>query len=262
MREVAVASVPLRLEAGEAGGRYLAPILILPGLFQSWACWRGMTSMLAHRGWNVYLLPRASDVPSADAGADYGWEAALTTAAAVARGLGDKIVVFGADVGASLALSLLDRLHPLALGLFAPVEPGQAARAFERSLGMLARRRARKQTSPVAAPAALAKRVHRVTDASVEPQRFMQDLIGGVAFSAPAEHPPAIVFAPEEDPLVAREQALAFTHTPYAKLAPTRLYGRWWPSSRWEPIADEVHRFLILTLADRVVEFPEEIIED
>src|SRR6476659_6108420 len=101
MREVAVGDVALRLEAGEAGGRYLAPILILPGLFQSWTCWRGMTSMLAHRGWGVYLLPRLSE---RDGGLHpnhaEGWAAAVEAAAKVIGSLSDKVILFGADVGA------------------------------------------------------------------------------------------------------------------------------------------------------------------
>ncbi len=85
--------------------------------------------------------------------------------------------------------------------------------------------------------------------------------MAGVAFDRPSEHPPALVFVAEGDPLVAGEESLAFTDTPYSRTAPSRLAGHWWPSSRWEPIADEIHRFLILTLADRVVEFPEEVLE-
>ena len=264
MREVVVGDVAVRLEAGEAGGRYLAPILIVPGLFQSWVCWRGMTSMLAHRGWDVYLLPRLNErdgslVPNRAE----GWSAAVETASRVTRELSDKVILFGADVGAAIALATLERAHPLALALFAPVDPAVAGKAFEQSLGFFARRRARASTEQaVEPPPTLAKQVHRKTDSVAEPAALMRDLTKNAAFRRPAEHPPAIVFAPQEDPLVEREDAIAFTPSPYAKLARTPLVGRWWPSSRWEPVADEVHRFLILTLADRVVEFPEEILED
>jgi hypothetical protein len=110
-------------------------------------------------------------------------------------------------------------------------------------------------------PAALAKQVHRDTDAAPEPSGFLEELGAAVPFTPPGEHPPAIVFLPQADPLVAREDALPFTTSPYAKIAKTAVVGRWWPSSNWDPIADEVHRFLILTLEDRVVEFPEEILE-
>ena len=61
MQTVTVGKARLHLETAEAGTRYHAPILILPGLFQSPACWSGITSMLAHRGWDVYLLPRPAE---------------------------------------------------------------------------------------------------------------------------------------------------------------------------------------------------------
>jgi len=260
MRETAVAGITLRLDPAEAGGRYLAPILILPGLFQSPACWRGMTSMLAHRGWNVYLLPRpaTTDATGSTAG---GWRTALTTAVRVASNLDTKVVVFGADIGASLALGLLADIRPLALALFAPAEPGHAADAYRKALGFFGRMRG--QAGPdVAAPASIAKTAPRPTDPGTEPRAFVQDLIFAGDGLRPTTHPPALVFAPENDPLVAAEHAQSFAATPYAKLARAKLSGRWWPSSRWEPVADEVHRFLILTLADRVVEFPDEVIED
>jgi len=259
MHETTIAGVPLRLDPAEAGGRYLAPILVLPGLFQSWACWRGMTSMLAHRGWNVYLLPRVVNASGAE-GNTGGWDSSLATAARVASSLDEKIIVFGADIGASLALALLNEVRPLALGLFAPAEPAHAAHAYERTLGFLARRRAR-AGAEVEAPASVAKSAARPTDPAAEPRALLDDLTG-TGPVRPREHPPALVFAPENDALVDTAHAASFADTAHAKLARTRLQGRWWPSTRWEPIADEVHRFLILTLADRVVEFPDEIIDD
>ena len=261
MRETTVAGVRLWLDPAEAGGRYLAPILIFPGLFQSPACWRGLTSMLAHRGWNVFLLPRSTT--TADAAAQSaGWNEALATAARVASNLDSKVIVFGADVGASLALALPADVRPLALALFAPAEPSHTASAYQSSLGFLARRRAHGQ-GDLAAPAALAKRAPRAGDPGIEPRAFVHDLSSATASaSRPDNHPPALVFTPTDDPFVDARHAASFANTPYAKLARSQLSGRWWPSTRWEPIADEVHRFLILTLADRVVEFPDEIIED
>ena len=142
--------------------------------------------------------------------------------------------------------------------LFAPVEPAAAGRALDKSLGFLGRRRAR-GAEPVAPPAALARQIHRDTDSTVEPAGLVREL-ASIPFERPSDHPPAIVFAPQNDPLVDREHALSFV-SPYARAARTALVGRWWQSSAWDPIADEAHRFLILTLGDRVVEFPEEILE-
>ena len=260
MRETSVAGTRLWLDPAEAGGRYLAPILILPGLFQSPACWRGITSMLAHRGWNVYLLPRSAATTDNGSLQNSGWSESLATAARVASNLDTKVIVFGADIGASLALALPTQIRPLALALFGPAEPRHVAGAYQGTLAFLARRRAQPQ-SDVAAPASLSKTAPRPSDPGTEPGSFLADM-NTVVTSRPNTHPPAIVFAPTDDPLVDARHAASFADTPYAKLARTKLAGRWWPSTRWEPIADEVHRFLILTLADRVVEFPDEIIED
>ena len=71
------------------------------------------------------------------------------------------------------------------------------------------------------------------------------------------------MFAPDDsDPLVSCEHALTFATSEYANASDTRLQGRWWPSLAWEQAGEEAHRFLILTLGDRVVEFPDEIIDD
>ena len=66
-----VGGLELEFEAPEAG-RYMAPIIVCPGLFQSFDCWRPLTSMLAHRGWEIYFVARGPD----DAGPDdtgFGW---------------------------------------------------------------------------------------------------------------------------------------------------------------------------------------------
>lgn len=261
MRETTIAGVKLWLDPAEAGGRYFAPILIFPGLFQSPACWRGMTSMLAHRGWNVYVLPRPSASVQAASARSAGWNESLATAVRVASNLDTKVIVFGADVGASLALALPANARPLALALFSPAEPSHAASAYEKTLGFLSRRRAQGRDD-VSAPATLVKKAPRATDPGTEPRAFVSDLGAGIEAVRPENHPPALVFVPDHDPLVEARHAASFAGTPYARLARSTLDGRWWPSTRWEPIANEVHRFLILTLADRVVEFPDEIIED
>jgi hypothetical protein len=55
---------------------------------------------------------------------------------------------------------------------------------------------------------------------------------------------------------------MTFADSQFSKASRSRLNGRWWPSLGWEPACEEAHRFLILTLSDRVVDFPDEIIND
>ncbi len=261
MRPVRIGGVSLLLEMAEGGTRYHAPIVILPGLFQSEACWRGITSMLAHRGWDVYILTRQSRNDDSS-GRACSWEAAVDEVAAAARGLGEKLIVLGADVGASIALAVSGRAPALALGLFSPVEPHALGCNLLGSVGYLGRRRFRSGQGPVVPPRSLARLLAVSGHCAPEPRAFVEDLLRGVAFERPEAHPPAVLFAPADDPLVSQQQAMEFAQGPFVRTSSTRLAGRWWPGSGWEPVADAVHRFLILTLSDRVVEFPEEILAD
>jgi len=225
-----------------------------------------MTSMLAHRGWEVYLLPRTVD--DTDTGAsiseDQGWSEAVNAIVTARSRLGEDVIVLAADVGASLTLAALSQMKPpLAMAMFSPASPRHLGDAFARSLGFFAKRRFRRGSGEVAPTPALANAAFQPTDIATEPRRLINDLIAGVPFDAPSEHPPAIVFAPDgADPLVGADHAMDFATTQYARVAPSKLRGRWWPSLSWEDACAEAHRFLILTLSDRVVEFPDEIIND
>lgn len=264
MRPVEIGGLTLFLESPEAA-RYLAPILIVPGLFHSSVCLRGMTSMLAHRGWEVYLLPRVLDETTTGAAPrDQSWEQAVAAITRACSQLGDEVIILAADIGASLTLAALPSMKaPLALALFAPAAPQHIGESLSRGLGFFGRRRLRRHLGRVAPEASLACTAYQKTDIADEPHRFVKELLAGVSFVAPAEHPPTIVFVPDgSDPLVSAEHARGFAATDYAKTAPSQLHGRWWPSLGWDAVCQETHRFLILTLSDRVVEFPDEIISD
>jgi len=267
MRPVSVGNVPVYLEAAEAGTRYFAPILILPGLFQSFVCWRGLTSMLAHRGWDVYVMPRTPPQdPAHDAGDarmdPRGWTETLEATADAASRLAEQVIVLGADIGGSAALELSDAVRPMALGLFGPVDPSAVGTAFDQSMGFFGRRRLRRQVGPILPSQAIADGAHQRSDVASEPRPLIEDLIRGVPFRAPTVHPPAIVFRVENDPLVDDGNVDSFLRTDFAKEARSRLNGRFWPSLGGEAVASEVHRFLILTLSDRVVDFPDDVIAD
>ncbi len=250
------------MEPPEAA-RYHAPILILPGLFQSAICWRGVTSILAHRGWEVYLLPRlVRDMASGKIDEkDKSWDEALADVVRASERLGEKLIIFGSDVGAAMALATLEQTKPMALGLFAPSEPERAVESFTNSLGFFGKRRFAKHSGAIVeVPEKHRAGAYQKTDVSPEPATFMKDLAGGVAFERPASQPPTIVFGAQNDPAVDTEHSLGFADDHVSKAAEARVVGRWWPSIGWEAAAEQAHRFLILTLADRVVEFPDEII--
>lgn len=257
MRPTAFADFHLHYEAPEAG-RYLAPILVLPGLFQSFACWRATTSMLAHRGWEVYALTRS--MPDGDGRTrllDRSWQALRERVRAVAQRLEDPLVVLGADLGGALALDLASQRAVLALALLAPAPPARlgaacaASQSFASRLGL---------ASPRASAVAAKLRPALAEHAQEEPDELLAEL-ASVSWQAPRSHPPAIVFAADGDPLVSPEDSTPFVAEPHARLSRLRLAGRFWPATQTS-VADEIHRFLILTLGDRVVEFPEGVLED
>ncbi|MFT4572185.1 MAG: pimeloyl-ACP methyl ester carboxylesterase [Candidatus Binatia bacterium] len=260
MRRLRVGDQAVHSEAPEAG-RYHAPILLLPGLFQSFLCWRAVTSVLAHRGWEIYCLARTMLDQDGEEliTEDDGWERAQEKVVQIAGELGDKVIIFGADVGAALALSVADKTTPLALALMAPAHPQQLASSYRASQGLLGRLRPGTPGKPVAAPAALAKQAAFEQFVVDEPGRLLAEL--GDVPNLTGTSIPRIVYAPLNDPLVDTDASSAFGQEPGARLAPTRLDGRWWASDPGS-VADEIHRFLILTLGDRIVEFPDEILED
>lgn len=260
MRSIMVGKQFVHSEAPEAG-RYHAPILLLPGLFQSFIGWRAVTSVLAHRGWEVYCLARTMLDEDGEhlITEDDGWAQSLAKARKVADELGDKIIYLGADVGAALAIELARDHPPLAMGLFAPSQPKALATRYRGMQGLFGRLASAKGSKPVAPPSVLAKQAPFEQFTVAEPARFLADLSAlpdledcGV---------PSIVFAAEGDPLVAKEESEAFGRAEKSKLAANLLDGHWW-SSDPGPVADQIHRFLILTLGDRIVEFPDEILED
>lgn len=253
----------LHYDAPEAG-RYRAPILVLPGLFQSFECWRLLTSMLAHRGWEVYALTRSMPDREGDLRLlDRTWEEARRRVLEVAPRLDERIVLLGADLGAALALGVAEELNPLAMALFAPATPSHLAasrleaapRRWAERLGLV-----RSSTGEaVTAPAHWRAGVPAAHTAE-EPTSLLEEL---EHLPAPptASRVPTVVFAPSGDPLVSPQHALGFAAGPHVRASSTVLPGRFWPRTS-AAVADEVHRFLILTLADRVVEFPEEILAD
>lgn len=259
----------LHCEAPEAA-RYRASVLVLPGLFQSFACWRPMTSMLAHRGWEVYCLART--MPDRDGNpylVDQTWNHARTRILEVSTRLGGPVIVLAGDVGAALAMSLVEEVPMLAMALFSPSDPSVLGSSYRhlartrplRALGRLLGNASADQGDEVVVPSALLSHDVTLQDTLPEPRRLLDEL-EAMSPARPGRHPPALVFASANDPLVAEQHALTFATGAGAKASRTRLDGHFFALASGAHLADEVQRFLILTLGDRVVDFPEEILED
>ena len=261
MRPVQLGNTVLFMESPEAA-RYHAPLLVLPGLFQSQVCWRGLSSLLAHRGWEVYLLPRTFEVSADRSGRVESWNAASTAVEQAIDALGKKVILLGADVGASLALANCASQDVLALALYAPTAPATLAARLTKTLGFGGKRKFSNLTGDISPSDRLMKKAFQQQDVAPETAEFLQSL-PNAPLSKPSRQPPTIVFKNDEtDDLVQPSDSDGFVSTERAKTSPTALAGRWWPSTGWENATNETHRFLILTLSDRVVEFPDEIIND
>ncbi len=218
--------------------------------------------MLAHRGWEVYLLSRDPSARSADNLPEQNFASSVNDAIEASAKLGDKLILFGADVGASIALQAATEHRPMAMALFAPSTPAALGRRYAKTLGFLGRRKQATSGLGVTPPQTIARRCRGREDICAEPRALISELQTGVTSIRPNPAPPAIVFVPGGDALVDTQEALAFAKQKTARAAAMKLAGRWWPSLQGPNVADEVHRFLILTLGDRVVDFPDEIIED
>ena len=246
-----VGNLELDFEAPEAG-RYAAPIIVCPGLFQSLECWRPLTSMLAHRGWELYFLGRGPED-----GGRLGWQDNIDRMDEAAAALGGQVIIFGADLGAALALAAVASTRPMALALFAPSHPPQLAASLKTARAMLERSGGPWQGAPKSVLSQSAQPSHQAKEAALLLEEApLSD------FEIPVEHPPALVFVAEGDTLVSPEESERFAVGPYSKQAHGRLAGRWWAAAGQTAVADELHRYLILTLGDRVVEFPEEILAE
>ncbi len=261
MRAVSIGAMTLHLDPPEAG-RYNAKLLIFSGLFQSYDCWRPFTSTLAHRGWEVFFLSRQGPGKGRPSGPDLSLRSAIEAGVEAADRLGENLILLGADLGALLALEVCNRRRPMALALFAPCEAGYTNRRLEKQLGFLERRRLHSGNELLPVPQALARHCASKTYLAAEPRTWIREFTSSSPPQPNTELPPAIVFAPSGDVLVETDHALSFADGRFARASSQLLRGRWWPAMQGTSVADEVHRFLILTLADRIVDFPDDLIQE
>ncbi len=281
MSRTTIAECELYYESPEAG-RYRAPILLLPGLFQSFECWRPLTTRLAHRGWELYLLPRDGSSSDQESAGATSLDGLVEQTARVAEQLARRasqgyapadsedaetnvgVIVFGADLGAHLAAELTARVQPMATVLFSSVPPAVLGESWQRSRGLLQRWRPGK-ANPGVAPAGVAGTARSNSWLSEEPDWLLTELMSATPGKSSAEgggsdgkDVPTLMFSADDDPLV---QLAAVPSRATAELSDTALPGHWWPAVAPQQLADELHRFLVLTLGDRVVDFPDSVFD-
>src|SRR5262245_10167487 len=100
------------------GPRYGAPLLFLPGLWSAPDVWRRAAGLLAHRGWEGWIVD-----PSGTGGA----AARADRVAAVAGDFGRPPVIIAGDGAGLVAIEVARRTPVAAMVWIAPVRPGGAA---------------------------------------------------------------------------------------------------------------------------------------
>jgi pimeloyl-ACP methyl ester carboxylesterase len=226
------------------GPRYGAPLLFLPGLWATPDVWRRAAGLLAHRGWEGWIVD-----PSGVGGAT----ARAAAVAAVTGDLGRPPVIVASD-GAGLVAAELARRMPVAgVVWIAPVLPGgvvvrRAISPWRVLAGLLLARRIERPAAWLAeAEAAVWRR--DADDAAV-----VIDMVRGRIALGPLGVP-TLLAAGDQDPRSgARERAALATALgadvfvlPEAGSVPLAV-------GAWQSHTGAVHRWLVQRLGDGVLE--------
>ena len=108
------------------GGRYAAPLVMVPGLWTSPEVWRRFAGYLAHRGWESHVVDGPAEGVAARGAAVAGYAAELAV----------PPILIGHDAGALVAVEAAACGPAAAVVLLAPVDPaGVTTRELGLSLG-------------------------------------------------------------------------------------------------------------------------------
>ena len=229
------------------GPRYRAPVLFVPGLWTRPALWQRAASLLAHRGWECWLVDpgRGNVATRAEALAE------------VAVELGRPPVVVAVDAAGVVALETARRTTLAALVWSAPVEPGSATwrRMVSpwRVLGGLLLGR------PVARPASWGAEAEGADWLrSEEEAAIVVDVVRGRMNVAAPGVPTAFVVGEGASGGGVEERATLAARLG-AELIVLPRAGRWpLAAGAWQEHAGLVHRWLVRRLGETLLEFYEE----
>jgi len=236
--------------------RYATSLVCVPGLWAGPGVWRGFASYLAHRGWESHLL----DVRALDA----GLAERAAAVAAYATELPAPPILLGHDLGSLVALAAAARAPTAALGLIAPLVPGNApARALAlRPPTFLRLLLGRPVPPPGGAAAAslygeLAPPLRRavVAHLGAESPRVLREVVWPRTSPAGVGGVPALVVAGDRDPLLPPPAAAAFAGALGAEHQPLEGAGHWvLAGPAWQRAVGLVHRWIVQRLGEPLLE--------
>jgi hypothetical protein len=230
------------------GPRYRAPVLFVPGLWAAPVIWRPAAGLLAHRGWEGWLV---------DPAGTGGVEARAAALATLAAEFGRPPVVIAEDAAGVAAFELARRTALAAIVWVGPVRPGGAAMRAAVSpwavlAGLVAGRAVARPAAwpPVEGPAEW-RRSH-------EEAALVVDVVRGRTALHSAPIPTALVVGerdprsnPPERNALAAQLGADLVVLPGAAGAPLAI-------GAWQEHAGAVHRWLVQRLGETLLELYEE----
>jgi len=235
------------------GPRYRAPVLFVPGLWAGPAVWRRAAGLLGHRGWEGWLV---------DAGGEPGGvserAAALT---AVAAELGRPPVLIAHDAAGVVALEVARRTAVAALVWVAPFVPGgPSVRAAVDPWGVLA---ALLFGRPVGRPPAWTPIVEDPAWVrQEEPAALVVDVVRGRTAIRPAGVATVLVVGEADARCAAGDRATLSAGLGAEVVVLPGAGALPLATGRWQEHAGIVHRWLVRTLGETLLELYEEAMAD
>lgn len=238
---------PLPVESSQPeSAKFTAPIIFVPGLWDDLQSWRRFTGFLSHRGWRCV----AAGWPDGDARVSLAGRERLLREAL--RGVDERPIVVGHDVGGSIALRVADCAR--AVVALAPVAPG-AAPFLATESGTWWQRLRGGDRSPARSLAAAYPRAAGRTEST----QLLSELASAPsADMAAADGAPLLVVAGAGDPVVPSAIARSLAQTAGAAFDVVPGGHAIHLDDGWEATAGLVHRWIIRSLGENLLAFYEE----
>jgi pimeloyl-ACP methyl ester carboxylesterase len=243
------------------GGRYAAPLVLVPGLWAGRDAWRGFSTYLAHRGWECRLL----DLRGAG-----GLEARTTALVDYVAHLPTPPVVVGHGAGALVAAAAAAGGRVAAVVMVAPLASGQATtRMALLTVGTLFGVALARPVAPSGRTVATILAGLSDVERGAVAARFgpddgaaLRDLVRG-RLPAGRLGVPALVVGGAVDPLLPPPAADALARAYGADLRTVDAAGHWLlAGARWQAAVDTVHRWIVQRLGEPLLETYAEAMAD
>lgn len=230
------------------GPRYRAPVIFVPGLWSGREVWRRAAGLLAHRGWEGWLAD-----PGAEPGGIGQQAAALV---AVAEELGRPPVLIAHDASGVVALDVARRTAVAAIVWVAPFLPGGASvRAAVSPWRVLA---GLVFGTPVGRPAGWSAVEDPAWVREMEAAALVVDVVRGRTAVRPAGVPTLLVVGEADARCDASDRAALAARVDAEVVLLPATGGLPLATGRWQEHAGTVHRWLVRTLGETLLELYEE----